>query len=102
MRWRLKNADPFLLPVAATLAAVGQMMTSRLEPSLGPRQGVWVLIGLAASRYSIGLGLGLLGVAYAVCAVIPGCFIRERMFDPHAIEDLPLRPDRRDPITRIA
>jgi cell division protein FtsW (lipid II flippase) len=48
VRRRLKSADPLLLPVAATLAALGQMMTSRLEPSLGPRQGVWVLIGLAA------------------------------------------------------
>src|SRR5690348_963758 len=47
-RWRLPRADPFLLPIAATLAALGQVMTSRLEPSLGPRQGIWVLIGLGA------------------------------------------------------
>src|SRR5437773_6558876 len=47
-RWRLPRADPFVLPVAATLAAVGQVMTSRLEPSLGPRQGAWILIGLGA------------------------------------------------------
>lgn len=46
--WRVPNADPLLLPIAATLAAVGQVMTSRLEPSLGPRQGIWVLIGLGA------------------------------------------------------
>ena len=48
LRWRLPRADPLLLPIAATLAAVGQTMTSRLEPSLGPRQGIWVLIGLGA------------------------------------------------------
>lgn len=48
VRWRLPRADPLLLPIAATLAAVGQIMTSRLEPSLGPRQGIWVLIGLGA------------------------------------------------------
>jgi cell division protein FtsW (lipid II flippase) len=47
-RWRWPRADPFLLPIAATLAAVGQVMTSRLEPSLGPRQGIWVLVGLGA------------------------------------------------------
>ena len=47
-RWRLPRADPLLLPIAATLAAVGQTMTSRLEPGLGPRQGIWVLIGLGA------------------------------------------------------
>jgi hypothetical protein len=35
VRWRLPGADPFILPVAATLAAVGQMMTSRLEPRSG-------------------------------------------------------------------
>jgi AAHS family cis,cis-muconate transporter-like MFS transporter len=46
-----------------------------------------LLIGLAASRYSIGMGLGLLGIAYAVCALIPGAFIRERMFDPNAVEE---------------
>ena len=48
LRWRLPRTDPFLLPIAATLAAVGQTMTSRLEPGLGPRQGIWVLIGLGA------------------------------------------------------
>jgi cell division protein FtsW (lipid II flippase) len=47
-RWRWPKADPFLLPIAATLAALGQVMTSRLEPSLGPRQGIWVLVGLGA------------------------------------------------------
>lgn len=47
-RWRLPRADPYLLPIAATLAALGQVMTSRLEASLGPRQGIWVLIGLGA------------------------------------------------------
>ncbi len=46
--WRVPRADALLLPIAATLAAVGQVMTSRLEPSLGPRQGIWVLIGLGA------------------------------------------------------
>jgi AAHS family cis,cis-muconate transporter-like MFS transporter len=44
------------------------------------------LIGLAAERYSIGLGIGCLGIAYAVCALIPGVFIRERMYDPKAVE----------------
>jgi cell division protein FtsW (lipid II flippase) len=46
--WRVPHADPFVLPIAATLAAVGQVMTSRLESALGPYQGTWVLIGLAA------------------------------------------------------
>ena len=46
-----------------------------------------LLIGLAASSYSIGLGIGLLGISYAVCALIPGLFIKERMFDPKAVEE---------------
>jgi cell division protein FtsW (lipid II flippase) len=48
VRLKVPRADPYLLPIAATLAALGQLMTSRLEPTLGPRQGVWVLIGLGA------------------------------------------------------
>src|SRR5919198_5162551 len=52
-RWRLPSSDPLLLPIAAMLASLGQLMTSRLEPSLGPRQGIWVLAGLG----------GLIGVS---------------------------------------
>ncbi len=44
-----------------------------------------ILIGMAASSHSIGLGIGLLGISYAVCALIPGVFIREKIFDPSAI-----------------
>jgi AAHS family cis,cis-muconate transporter-like MFS transporter len=45
-----------------------------------------LLIGVAASSYSIGLGIGLLGISYAVCALVPGLFISEKMFDPKAVE----------------
>jgi AAHS family cis,cis-muconate transporter-like MFS transporter len=45
-----------------------------------------LLIGMVATNYSIGLGIGLLAISYAVCALIPGLFIREKMFDPHAVE----------------
>jgi MFS transporter, AAHS family, cis,cis-muconate transporter len=53
----------------------------RIGSTLSP-----LLIGIAATNYSIGLGIGLLGIAYAVCALIPGLFIREKMFDPKAVE----------------
>ena len=33
-----------------------------------------------------GLGLALLGFSYAVCALLPGLFIPEKMFDPKAVE----------------
>ena len=45
-----------------------------------------LLIGMAATHYSIGLGIGLLGISYAVCALVPGLFIKEKMFDPKAVE----------------
>jgi MFS transporter, AAHS family, cis,cis-muconate transporter len=45
-----------------------------------------LFIGLAAFNRSIGFGIGLLGISYALCALIPGIFIREKMFDPQAIE----------------
>jgi hypothetical protein len=35
---------------------------------------------------SIGLGIALLGFSYALCGLIPGLFIREKMFDPKANE----------------
>lgn len=47
-RLKVPYADPYLLPLAATLSSLGQLMTSRLEAGLGPRQGIWVLIGLLA------------------------------------------------------
>jgi AAHS family cis,cis-muconate transporter-like MFS transporter len=52
-----------------------------------------VLIGIAASRHSIGLGLALLGISYAVCALVPGLFIREKMFDPRAAASPVASPD---------
>ena len=48
-----------------------------------------LLIGMAASSYSIGMGIGLLGISYAVCALVPGLFIREKLFDPSAISPAP-------------
>ena len=44
---------------------------------------------MAATRHSIGVGIGLLGIAYAVAGFVPGMFIRGKMFDPQAIERLP-------------
>ena len=54
----------------------------RIGSTLSP-----LLIGVAASTYSIGLGIGLLGISYAVCALVPGLFIPEKMFDTKAIEE---------------
>ena len=45
-----------------------------------------LLIGTVATTYSIGFGIALLGVSYAICALIPGVFIKERQFDPKAVD----------------
>jgi AAHS family cis,cis-muconate transporter-like MFS transporter len=44
-----------------------------------------ILIGSVAATYSVGFGIGLLGISYAVAGLIPGLFIREHMFDPTAV-----------------
>jgi AAHS family cis,cis-muconate transporter-like MFS transporter len=50
-----------------------------------------MLIGMAASKYSIGLGIGLLGISYAICAIVPGLLIKEKMFDTTSLETVPER-----------
>jgi MFS transporter, AAHS family, cis,cis-muconate transporter len=44
-----------------------------------------LLIGAVSKNYSIGFGIGLLGISYAICALIPGLLIQEKMFDPNAV-----------------
>ena len=73
----LKQADPYLLPVTALLAAIGLTEIFRIRPALALLQGQWLLVGallfvltvvivrdhtrLDRYRYLIGaLGLGLL------------------------------------------
>ena len=48
LRFALPNADPFLLPVGGLLTAVGLTMIYRIDPDLALRQGLWVVVGLAA------------------------------------------------------
>jgi MFS transporter, AAHS family, cis,cis-muconate transporter len=69
-------------PASVRGTAVGAAYNlGRIGSTLSP----W-LIGLASTRYSIGLGLALLGVSYAACAMIPGFFIKEKLYDPKAVE----------------
>ena len=48
VRMALPHADPYLLPVAGVLTAVGLTMIYRIDPDLSLRQGLWVVIGVAA------------------------------------------------------
>ena len=43
----LPQADPFLLPVTALLAAIGLTEIFRIKPSLALAQGQWLLVGAA-------------------------------------------------------
>ena len=73
-------SESFPASVRGTAVATSYNL-GRIGSTLSP-----LLIGMAAMNYSIGLGIGLLGISYAVCALVPGVFIREKMFDPQAIE----------------
>lgn len=48
LRFALPNADPFLLPLSGVLTAVGLTMIYRIDPELALRQGLWVVVGVAA------------------------------------------------------
>jgi cell division protein FtsW (lipid II flippase) len=45
---RYPRADQVILPTAAMLAALSMVMVARLEPSLAPRQAIWVALGSVA------------------------------------------------------
>jgi cell division protein FtsW (lipid II flippase) len=48
VRVALPNADPYLLPLAGLLSAIGVTMIYRIEPDKAFRQGLWIVVGLAA------------------------------------------------------
>ena len=43
-----------------------------------------LFVGFVAKHYSIAFGMAFLGLAYAICSVIPALFIPEKLFDPRA------------------
>ena len=58
-------------------AVGGAYNIGRIGAAIAP----W-LIGVIATRYSIGLGLIIMGGAYFLTGIIPALFIREKMYDP--------------------
>jgi cell division protein FtsW (lipid II flippase) len=85
----LRQADPYLLPVTALLAAIGLTEIFRIRPALALLQGQWLLVGAALFvltvvivrdhtrldryRYLIGaLGLGLLLLTIAAGTTVNG------------------------------
>jgi cell division protein FtsW (lipid II flippase) len=59
-RWTVPAADPYLLPMAALLTAIGLTEIYRLDPTDAFRQGLWIVFALAA----MSLTLMLLRVDY--------------------------------------
>ena len=47
-RLTVPQADPYLLPMAALLAAIGVTEIYRLDPDNAFRQGLWIVVGVAA------------------------------------------------------
>jgi cell division protein FtsW (lipid II flippase) len=47
-RLAVPQADPYLLPMAALLAAIGVTEIYRLDPDNAFRQGLWIVVGVAA------------------------------------------------------
>jgi cell division protein FtsW (lipid II flippase) len=54
----LPDADPYLFPAAALLSGWGLLTIWRLDPRLGPRQAIWLVIGLLV--FLVGLRLPML------------------------------------------
>jgi len=89
VRFVLPQADPFLLPVTALLAAIGLTEIFRIRPALALAQGQWLLVGaglfvltvlivrdhmkLDHYRYIIGaIGLALLVVTIVLGTTVNG------------------------------
>lgn len=51
---RLPRADQTLLPLVAGLVGLGLTMVTRIEPTLGPRQLVWLVVSFAVWALTIG------------------------------------------------
>ncbi len=77
LRWRMPQADPYLLPIVGAITAIGLVTLQRIDPALARDQVIWVAVGaigfigvvlivpdhhvLERYRYMIGLtGVGLL------------------------------------------
>jgi cell division protein FtsW (lipid II flippase) len=52
-RFTVPNADPYLLPLAGLLTAIGLTEIYRLGPSNAFKQGLWVVIGVAVFALSL-------------------------------------------------
>jgi len=47
-----------------------------------------LIVGYMATQYSIGYGIALMGVAYAITGISTGLFIKEKLYDPKAVDNV--------------
>ncbi|MDD5168380.1 MAG: MFS transporter [Syntrophales bacterium] len=47
-----------------------------------------LMIGYVSVQYSIAFGIALLGIAYFFTAILPGLFIRDKLYDPKAATEV--------------
>jgi AAHS family cis,cis-muconate transporter-like MFS transporter len=52
------------------------------------------MIGYLATTYTVGAGIALLGISYALMALIPGFFIPEKMYDPKSLQAADIRAEK--------
>ena len=88
IRARLPDADPYLFPLAALLAAVGLVLIYRIDPELAREQAQWFVTGLALFCATIMLvrdhhvleryryTIAAVGIALLVMPRLPGSAIR--------------------------
>ena len=71
LRLTLPDADPSLLPLVATLTAIGEIEIYRIDPELARDQGLWIAIGVAlfAGVCAIGRDLRRLESLRYTCGV---------------------------------
>ena len=72
-------SESFPTAVRGTAVATAYNV-GRLGSTISP-----LMVGWAASTYSVGFGIALLGISYALCGLIPGIFIPQKMYDPKAV-----------------
>ena len=53
-----------------------------------------LMIGYLATTYTVGAGIALLGISYALMALIPGFFIPEKMYDPKSLQAADIRAEK--------
>jgi len=53
MGWAVPRADQIMLPIVALVAGVGMLMVTRLDPSLGHKQLLWIVLGETAAAVAM-------------------------------------------------